>query len=367
VSDIRALERADLPEVARLYELVMRSGRPDPPPGLAPYFERLLLDQPWADGDIPPLVYADDAGSIVAFQGSSVRRARFDGRPIRIACAGQLVAHPEARRRAVGALLVRAYLDGPQDLTMTDTASEEMRKIWVLLGGDMVHLSCVRWLRVLRPWRFAEAYARQLRSAWSRPVGGRLLRALDGATTSWVRRLSRPTPPDVLTEPLTPPALIEHLHVVADEVRLHLDYDERFVGWLFDELARMRGLGTPAARLVRERGGRVLGWYVYYLMPQGISRVLQVAAADRDVGRVLDDLFDHAFSHGSAALTGRVEPRLLQPVSERGCVLQYSGAALAHSPDEGILGAIATGKSLLTRLDGEWWIQDQYADLGRAA
>ena len=109
MSLIRPLERADLPEVAGLYELVARSGRSVPAPGLAPYFERVLLDQPWSDPDIPSLVHLDSDGAIVAFQGSSVRNARYDGRPIKIACAGQLVAHPAARHRAVGALLLLPF------------------------------------------------------------------------------------------------------------------------------------------------------------------------------------------------------------------------------------------------------------------
>ena len=368
MSPIRPLERTDLPHVAELYELVMRSGRPTPPPGLAPYFERVLLDHPWADPDIPSLVHVDDDGSIVAFQGSSVRRARFDGRPIRIACAGQLVAHPDARRRAVGALLVRTYLGGPQELTITDTAgSARMRQIWILSGGEMVHTSCIGWARVLRPWRFVEAYARERRMARPRATGGRLLGALDAATTRRAGWFSPPPAPDGTVEPLTPGGLVEHLHVIGDRVRLHLDYDERYVAWLFDELTVVRGLGTPVARLVRQRGGQVLGWYIYYLMPQGISRVLQVAAADRNVGHVLDDLLDHAWSHGAAAVIGRVEPRLLEPLACRRCLLRFAGGALAHSRDQEILGAVATGKSLLTRLDGEWWIKDQDVDLSGGA
>lgn len=208
MSPIRPLERTDLPQVAALYELVMRSGRPTPPPGLDDYFARTLLDYPWVDPEIPSLVHTDEDGSIVGFQGSSVRRARFDGRPIRIACAGPLVAHPRARKRGVGAFLVGAYLQGPQDLTITDGGPEHMRQIWTLLGGQMAHLECIEWIRLMRPWRFAESYLRERRAV--RRSGGRLVGALDAATVKSVRRLSPPAP-DVTAEPLTPRGLIEHL------------------------------------------------------------------------------------------------------------------------------------------------------------
>ena len=365
MSLIRPLERADLPEVAQLYELVARSGRSTPAPGLAPYFERVLLDQPWADPEIPSLVHLDEDGAIVAFQGSSVRRARFDGRLIKIACAGQLVAHPAARHRAVGALLLRAYLGGVQALTITDTASDQMRQIWTLCGGEMVHAACIEWLRVLRPLGSAEWYLRERRKAWPRPRAGRLLGALDAAATRRIGLVSPPPAPDTSAQPLTSRGLVEHLPLIGDHVRLHLDYDERFVSWLFDQLDAVGGLGTPVAHLVREPGGRVLGWYVYLFAPRGVSQVLQVAAADRDVGRVLDHLLYDAWASGTVAVRGRIEPRLLQALSSRRCALRYAGPlALAHSRDVQLLGAIASGRALLTRLDGEWWIQDLEVDLG---
>ena len=57
MSRIRPVEPYDLPQVASLFESVMRSGGRTPPPLLAAYFERTLLDNPWADPEIPSLVY----------------------------------------------------------------------------------------------------------------------------------------------------------------------------------------------------------------------------------------------------------------------------------------------------------------------
>jgi hypothetical protein len=334
----------------------VRSGRPDPPSGLVTYFERTLLDYPWADAEIPSLVHLDAAGSIVAFQGSHVRRARFDGHPIRVACAGQLVAHPDARASAVGALLVRAYLQGPQDLTITDGATEQMRQMWTLLGGEMAHLSCISWTRVLRPWRFA--FDRLMHARGRQPGAARqTLAMLDRASTKVGRLLPPPSAPDVSAERLTPSALIEHLPLIGDHVRLCPAYDDSYLEWLFGELAAVTVRGTLIAHLVREpRRARSLGWYVYYLQPAGTAQVLQIAAADRDVGPVLDHLLHHAWSGGAAAVRGRVEPRLLEPLARRRCVLHFTGDALMHSANQEILGAVASGNSLLTRLDGEWWM-----------
>ena len=157
MSAIRPLERADLPQVVSLYEHVARSGSRTPPPGLAAYFERTFLDHPWADAEIPSLVYAD-GDKILGFLGSSVRRLELDGRPVRMGISGQLVTEPEVRKRAAGAFLMREYMSGAQDLTITDTASDMVRRIWEGVGGETSQLACIGWVRIFRPAQFASAY-----------------------------------------------------------------------------------------------------------------------------------------------------------------------------------------------------------------
>lgn len=363
MADVRSLERRDLPEVAALYELVMRSGRSAPPPGLVPYFERLFFDQPWADPEYPGQVAVDGRGQIVAFQGIHARRGRFDGEPVRIACLGQLVAHPDARRQAIGRTLVREHLARGQELSITDTATPPVMRLGVLMGASISHVSCIGWMRVMRPLLGAHAVARAQRGARRRPAGTRLISAVDAAIARSAAPLAPPPLPDAKGEPLTPAALVEHLPLLSDHVRLHLDYDEPFVEWLFGELGRLRGLGTLTARLLRNRSGRPLGWYVCFVQPGGRARVLHVAASDRDIGRVLDHLLYEAWSAGAAVVQGRLEPRLLAPLGERRCLMLHRGGVLLYSDRAEILASIAAGDSLLTRMDGEWWAQDKLLDL----
>jgi hypothetical protein len=375
MSGIRALERGDLSELATL--TAVASGWTFRPPGLPGYYERTLLDGPWVDAEIPSLVYEDDDGSIAAFQGSLARHGRFDGRPIRIACGVNLVSRPDARRRGLGAILTRAYLAGPQDLTITDRATDQMREIWTLLGGQIAHLGCVDWIRVFRPSTLAAGRIARRPLDPSRPVGklsaalavaspftSRMCSGLDVAAARVGPWFSEPPEPQGTSEELTPESMLEHLPLVADQVRLHVAYDPPFLTWLFTELAAVRERGSLVAKLVRGRGGGVLGWYIYYLKPEGVSHVVQVASSGRDSRVVVDHLFRDAWLGGAAALRGRVEARLLEPVGGRRCFLRYVGGSLVHSRDPAILGVVAAGDSLLTRLDSEWWMGNDLALTG---
>jgi GNAT superfamily N-acetyltransferase len=351
---IRPCERDDLPGVAALYEYVVRSGRRVAPPRLAEYFERTFFDCPWADSEIPSLVYEED-GKVRGFLGSHVRRLRLDGRPIRVACGGQLVVDPEARNKAIGAFLFRTHLSGPQDATIADGANERVRRMWEILGGEAFHLKSMTWTRVLRPVRFGGDYAlERLKRQALAPLLRPWWKAMDAAFGLVARRF-RPATPQVSAELLTPQTLLEHWPLVTQSLRCHPDYDDTFLGWLFHELGEVKSRGIPVRSLVRDTRGQVIGWYVYYLQ-RGTSEVMQVAAKRGAAADVLDHLLHHAYVNGSAAVRGRVEPQLLGPLSNRRCMFSWDGSALMQSKVPALLGVLLSGQCLLGRLDGDWWM-----------
>lgn len=359
MSRIRPLERADLPGVCRLYQAVIRSGTADPPPPLIDYFARTVLDHPWVDPALPSLVCQDPDGAIVGFLGSHARRLRVDGRPVRMAVSGQLVADPAPRHRGVGGLLLRRYLAGPQDLTITDGATDTVRRMWTGLGGQPLVCASIGWMRVFQPG----ATGRALLSG--RTGRSRIARSLrfaaapaDAAARALLRGQAdlRPAQPAATAEPLTVEALLTELNRAGRLLRLHPDYDAEYLNWLFAELAVVDVRGTPVRHLVRDARGRVAGWYVYYLLPGGIAQVLQVAAPGGDAELVLDQLCWHAARGGAVAVQGRLEPALVGLLRGHRCLLRRADWALVHCADSSILGLLGSPAALLTRLDGEWWM-----------
>lgn len=360
MSEIRPLEREDLPQVVSLHERIARSRSETLPPGLAEHLEGLFFDYPWADPELPPLVYVDDEKAVAGLIGSSVRRLLWDGRPARMRISSHLLADPEVRTRAAGAMLLRECLSGPQDLTVTDTANESSRRLWEGLGGTAWHLGCLGWIRVFRPWRFARAVlswrGRDGLAATARPFAP----ALDSVS----RRAFRPPPAKTRSEELTPEAFAAHVDSVTRTFRLRLAYEDAdFSTWLLAELRNIWRDERLVARLVWA-DDQVRGWYVYAVKPEGVAEALHVAGADRDVGDVLDDLFHHAWSRGLSAVQGRVEPHLLDALAHRKCFFHASNSsALIHSRDTELLDAVHEGRGLLTRMDADWWIYGPWWDV----
>jgi hypothetical protein len=358
-AQIRAMRRDEVEQAALLYRFVDRSDWRIPPAEVPRWLERTLFDQPWADPEIPSLVYEDEHGEILGFIGSHVRRMRFDGEPVRLAAGGPLIAHPKVRNRAVGAMLWRRYMAGPQDLTITDGASNEMRLIFERIGGQMMHPANMTWLRVYRPWCYLGNRLLH-RNVWVRhrvkPLARRALPALDGPTTRAIPYFRPPHAGGCSDELLTPALVLEHLPALTRSLRLVPDYDEPFLEWVFAELHNNRTWGSPQRRLVRGEDGRVLGWYVYFLKPDESCQVLHLAAHSRHTGAVLDNLFAHAIVNGGAAIQGRVEAHILAELGARNAMFRFSARSLVHSRNAELLGALTSGHALLTRLEGEWWM-----------
>ena len=358
MTEIRPLAEGDLEQVASLYELVARSGSTTAPPGLVDFFRESFLEHPWFDPEIPSLVTEGADGRIVGFIGSHVRRFRFDGRHVRLGCCGHLVTDPEARNQAVGAFLLKRYLAGPQELTITDTASPDVSRMWETFGGRTAHTSSIGWVRVFRPGAFALEYlAHKNRARAAQAVGRPFSSVFDALSTRFSPGRLRVERPGGFSEELTPESLVRHLPEIADTVRLYPDYDPAFLEWLFRDMALTTAHGSLTRALVRDPKGAVLGWYVYYRKRGGISQVMQIAGRPRDLGAVIDHLLYDAQGGGSAALQGRLEPRLLEPLSTRRVLLHPSGyLALVDAREQELLAAMAAGDALLTRMEGEWWM-----------
>ncbi|GAA4891877.1 GNAT family N-acetyltransferase [Actinomycetospora straminea] len=357
MTTIRPMRRDDVPAAAALFERRSRSGTTEAPAALVSFLERQSFDAPWRDDDLPSLVAEDRDGRLIGFQAVNPRRLRVDSRPVRLACGGPMVIDPD--HPGTGILLTRAFLAGPQEVTLTDGASDSMHHLWTTLRGRVRVAASFQWQRILRPGGAVAALLRERGRALPRPAG-RAVAAGDGP----LRRLPRvggrlrATPPEDLTaEPLTVEALLEQMSTAPRRWRLFPDYDERYLRWLFDELEAVTPVrGRLVAHLVRTGAGRVAGWYVYFLPVGGTAQVQQIASTGPDPGPVLDHLLAHADAHGAAAVAGRVEPSLVAAVRRRRCLIRPATWSLVNADDDGLLGLLESSDALLTRLDGEWWM-----------
>lgn len=367
---VRPFVEADIPQVAEVHRTVFRvpeprggsTGEAGPSPALSEayedYFRDVFLNGPWRDEGLGSLVYEDGNGGIAGFLGVVPKRMSWCGRALRAAVCSQFVVHPRKRGRA-GLRLLSAHFQGPQDLSFTDEANQASRRLWEARGASTCSLFGLRWIRPLRPARLVAAALRKRRGlgllgrAWAplAPIADAV------AARGMERLLDRPVPRGS-TEDLGEGRLLDELSGLSARYALHPCYDDRSLAWILDHAT---GSGA-AARLhraaVRDSEGRVDGWFVYSVGASRVGEVLQVGARDGHLDDVFGHLLQHASRRGAIALAGRADPRLVDELSDRGCLFHRRGPLmLVHAKRSEVLEPIFRGDAFLSRLEGEWCLR----------
>lgn len=358
MSGVRPFRLDDLPAVVALRPYAFRTTLQESADALARYFTEIFTQPPWHDEGLPSLVYEDRAGGIRGFIGVVGRRMRLGTAELRVAVPTQFMVHPEHRGIA-GIQLMRAFLNGPQDLALSDRGNNAARLVWERLGGATSTLYSLLWARPLRPVRYA-AVTRSRNPFWRGVIAAaRPLWPLFDATIGALADAGVPAAPPGSLEPLDPAWAVAHFAEFQPRATLQPVYDEALFRRLLEQSAVKVRLGTMRALLVRDAtpGREPLGWFIYFANARGISQVVQlVARADRS-GQVLGHLLACAGADGATAVHGRVEPRQLGDLGAARCRFTFEGPwLLMHARDPAVLDAIHGGRSFISRLDSEWWL-----------
>lgn len=355
---VRAFCEADIAAVVNLFEQVYPGQRWPSRAACEQYFHEIFFSNPWRDLELPSWL-AEERDQVVGFLGVLPRRMQFGSRSMRVAVGSTFMVHPEWRRSLLPMTLMRKVASGAQDMFLADGANEELRRLWVTIGGTIPLLQNLDWTRLLRPARYALTMLDRDNRRRSLQLAARAPCALADAVVARVRPNHFNRRDDQLSdEPLDPGAMLEHLpEVVNGGYPLRAQFDRESLTWLLGQAARKSRHGRLRARAVREKQ-QLLGWFVYYAHRGTTNEVLQVAARDGAYDRVLESLFRDAWRNGAAAVRGRLDPYHVQQLSDRHCWMRREGAwTLVHSRHADVVTAIERGSAAFGRLDGEWWLR----------
>ncbi|MGK6317078.1 hypothetical protein [Neorhizobium sp. DT-125] len=352
---VRDFERGDVEPVARLFQETFRNSKTQSP-SLSAYLEEAFFNNPWAEPDIRSKVFAAADGRISGFVGVFPARLEFDGRPLRAAFAGSLMVENPRENPLAGARLVRAFLSGPQDISLTETANQTALGMWQKAGHPLDPGYSLNWLKVLRP---ASTGVQLL----ERHVGiARLLRPFgrmaDRATALVGKASFHPAQGGKLAfRDVTPAEFGKALLVLKDVYPLKPRWEADNIGWFLDQAEQKRKFGYPEWRVGYGAGDRPLAAYVYFTEPGAIGWVLQAVSAPAAAGELVDDLFAHAHGLGCAGLRGAAHPWLTPALMTRRAFFYSRSFYVAAARDKSLLEPVRAGQALISGLAGEGWMR----------
>ena len=352
-AQIRPCAPTDVPAVAALFQRTFRNPRVAAPASLQAYLRELYFEHPWRDPDLASKVFVAN-GAVAGFIGILPLRLTFRGTTVRAAVAGSLMVDRPQENPLAGARLLRAYLGGPQELSLSDSANAVSRGMWERLGGKAMPTESMEWVRPFRPAATALALAADVAPLWR--LAWPLAAVIDGAAGLIKHDLLRFKPiADARDSEASDDELIRLIPELAQAYEVRPAWEPTTLRWVLSHVARKERHGPMVRRIVRDRNGGLLGCYVYYGRRGGVAWVLQVLARPDGVEPVLDNLFANAFRRGCVGIRGRTQARLLDGLQRRQCLFFTYNSTVVHSANAELLAAIRAGDGLVTGLSGDAW------------
>ena len=337
----------------------MRGRNGSAPPAIQSFFQELYFTNPWVDSSIPSLVYEGKSGRVVGFLGVTVRKMSLCGQPIRVAFGGNFVVDPEARSNLAGMRLLGTYMAGYQDLSQTDSANDVSRNLLERCGFRTIVPYSIHWARPLRPAHYAiHALSRltgPVLSAGLKFAAKPFCSAVDGMAARFSSSPFRRTESILHGAELDVETLLHCLAQFRTGYSLWPEYDAHSLTWLLTFMGRPQTRGDLRKVVLRDDSQKILGWYIYYVKPGAVGRVVQVGGERQFTKDILDHLFDDAINRGVVGLHGTVPISLMGDFSEKHCFFACRGGwMVAHSRKPELLELLNRGDAFLSRLDGEW-------------
>ncbi len=343
---LRPLQIADIEALAQLFLRVYRAKDQRPSPGLCAHFRRLFFSDPWAGLEVSPsMAYFSKTGDLSGFFGAYPRRFVCGGEPIPTVLLGQLMVHPQYRRRGIARQLTAAILAGPQKLTYTTTASVlPSNRLLRQLGFLNPTHAGLRWFKALHP----AGSLRRIPGAGR--IGGRLRRL------RWWMSPRRSHP---LGRPMNGPAELCALRAtVVQGVALRPELDHDHACWVWDLLADTGRRGSWTSCVVEDSPGRAAGYVLYFVARDRHAKVLELAAAPGRIGDVVGRYFRHAADCGLLGVRGRcTTPQMTAELVNHGARLEHSlSGTVFHTNHPAVRQALINGDVFLSELDAESWL-----------
>lgn len=354
---IRDFERSDIEPVARLFLRTFRKRAAKAvPASLTACLTQSFFEHPWDEPGIRSKVASDEAGNVSGFIGVVPARLELEGRPLLAAFAGSMMVEDPKANPLAGARLLRAFLAGPQDISLTETANATALGMWQKLGHPLDVGYSFNWLRPLRPVSTGVQLL-------ERSLPGVGLMAPLGRIADRVVSFVRPSPfarsdsRKLEFHDVGPEEFGTAVLSLKDIYPLRPRWDAGNIGWIVQQAGQKRNFGYPEWRVAYGPDGRPVAAYAYFARVGGIAWVLQALAVPARAGDLVDDLFAHAYAYGCASVRGSAHPWLTAALMQRRAIFLGRAFYVAHAKDKSLLEPVRAGQALISGLAGESWMR----------
>ncbi|ASY65469.1 hypothetical protein SJ05684_b44870 (plasmid) [Sinorhizobium sojae CCBAU 05684] len=315
-TSIRAMERVDLPAVARLFNKVFRQRHRGTGDDLIRYLEAVFFGSPHYAPEHGSIVHENSDGRIDSAILSVPMEFTVNGRRTvaRLLCAFMV----DGRAGAAGAArLARTVRAARQEMCFSDSSSPVSADHCTAGGGIILPIQSLEWRRAFRPLAAAALLAgRKMPLLASRPVIG-ALGWVDRVLRRWRPSLKAEFAAGCSTEASSLDAFFECAAPMLERFSVRPNWSKREFDWLASVASLNRSLGTLQCGIVRSDDGRAIGAFLFFGKAKRAAHVLNILC---EAGRELDvttAMFRSIDKDGYAVAAGMGQPFLMNAISRQ--------------------------------------------------
>lgn len=364
MSNIRTAGPGDADAIARLFCDVFRNGSSADEDQLRAYLEKLYL-HPEDNGGIGSLVHETSSGDISGFLGGYAAPMVFENKRLLAAICGSFMVKDPKGEPLTAPRLMKVFLNGPQDLSLSETASEVSHTMWTKLGGITLPDYSWTWHRSLRPTNYlltvSSARSNLLKAAFPviKPVtnflDSSLLKRNAHAGKSWLA-LGQPKNQSAdLVTPIDHSTFIGLFEKCTDRFSPRPAFHKTQLLQLLDDSKQKSKIGPMEVAKINGKRNEPIGMLIYHKGHDRVFRVLQMLSLPKAESQVLEAVLNYANWSGAVAVTGRTQPNFIPEILGRRIFLSNHNATVVHSRDSEIVAAYIRGKGFANGLVGEYW------------
>jgi hypothetical protein len=352
LEQIRELTANDITQVADLHQ---QSGIGDSPQDmgrLCDYYRTTFIDSPWHNPNLPSLVGCDDKNQIVGFIGVLSRQMMYNKTRLNVAVAHRFMVDSRRASPMIAVRLMKRFLAGPQDLSLSDGANDQGKKFWLGCGGQISWLYSIDWFKPILPISYFMSVASRKNHRWLRgllPIGN----LIDKAYLRFFKGSISQDADELKKEPLTYELLFECIQQFSAAKILVPIYTIPEIQWLYQFMAFNTARGQLDGRRLKDKSGKNVGCYLYYLRDDGIAEVMLLCACKNRETQVYHCFLNELKQKGAIGVIGRIEPDFMLTFGQDKVLFKRGSWAMVHSRRPELMNAINSGNAFFSKLDGE--------------
>ena len=356
MSGVRPFRKEDIAGVVDLRRRCFSRSAHASEAALGDYILDTFFEHPWPRENLPSLVCESKSGKISAFLGVVPRPMRSSEKQLWMAVSSQFMVDPKASG-LVAIKLLKTFLNGDQDVSMSDLVNGSSGRIWQSLGASTAYAYSQYWKRTLRPLAYRLSLSGR---EGKRTLAGPLANVADRVSELLPGVSCVPPAPATgsYTEDLDSAGLVMCVESVSSQYTIVPEYSDQSLEWLFTQL---RGAATYAELFIQrvcKSNGEPAGWFLYTLSTTGVAKVIQLFSQDGEMDLVLAHLMHHAYERRAIVVSGRFQPESQRALANQPLHLSRGGPSmLLASSRHGLCEDFLAGRALLSRLEGEWWMR----------